>query len=328
MTEAVTYPATRDVYREITDHIIAAIEAGTEDFEMPWHREIGTTLPTNAFTGNPYKGVNVIALWASAEVREYRSGLWATYKQWRLLGAQVRRKEKGSAVVFYKETARDVVDEQSGKTETKTVLFARASFVFNAGQVDGWQAPKPVVRSKAEVLEHVEALVRATGADVRHGGDRAYYRVSTDHIQMPERDCFTGTKSISATESYYATLFHELTHWTGHKSRLNRDLGRRFGKGAYAMEELVAELGAAFLCSEHGITNEPRPDHAAYIGNWLEVLRNDKKAIFTAASKASQARDYLGSFERQAQTIIVRHDPETVLSGDMKGSGSDASTMD
>lgn len=297
MTEIVPFPERRDVYREITDHIIAAIEKGAGDCEMPWHREIGHTAPTNVFTGNPYKGVNVIALWAAAEINGYGSGLWATYKQWNLLGAQVRRGEKGSTVVFYKETKREHIKEETGERQMQTFLVARSSSSFNAEQVDGWQPPKPPVLNPARVLDQAEAFVAGTAADIRHGGDRAYYKRSADHIVMPDRDRFTGTKTSTATEGYYATLLHELTHWTAHESRLDRQLARRFGKEAYAMEELVAELGAAFLCSDLAITNTPRSDHAAYIGNWLGVLKNDKKAIFTAASKANQAKTYLSDLQ-------------------------------
>ncbi len=297
MSETAPPPGRHDVYREITDHIIAAIEKGAGGFEMPWHREVGSTLPTNALTGNSYNGVNVIALWATAELRGYASGLWATYKQWKLLNAQVRKGEKGSVVVFYKQTEREVASEESGEAETKTFLFARASYVFNADQVDGWQSLKPpVIPDPAEVLEHAEAFVAATRADIRHGGDRAYYKGSTDHIQMPLRDRFTGTKTSTATEGYYATLFHELTHWSGHKSRLDRKLFGGFAKEAYAIEELVAELGAAFLCSELAITNVPRPDQAAYVENWLKVLREDNRAIFRAASQASKAANFILAF--------------------------------
>lgn len=297
MTQTVSCAGRRDVYREITGRIIAAIEAGVEDFEMPWHREVSQTMPTNALTGKPYNGVNVIALWAAAEVNGFGSGLWATYKQWKMLDAQVRGGEKGNVVVFYKETEQEVVDEQNGEAEMKTLLLARASFVFNAEQVDDWQAPEPVVRNPADALEHVEAFVTATAAYIRNGGDRAYYEPRTDYIRMPDRGRFTGTKTSSATECYYATLLHELTHWTGHESRLDRDFSGRFGKHAYAMEELVAELGAAFLCSELSVSNAPRPDHAAYLKSWLKVLKNDTRAIFTAASKANGAKQFLAGLQ-------------------------------
>ncbi len=286
-------PSMRDVYQTITDQIIASIEAGAGEFTMPWHRDIGNAMPTNSLTGNTYNGINVIALWAAAELRGFTTGYWATYKQWSLLGGQVRKGEKGSAVVFYKQTDFEISNPETGEQENKSVLCARSSHVFNAEQVEGWQAPKPAVRDSARVFVEAERFVTATSADVRMGGDRAYYGQRTDHIQMPDRDRFTGTETISATESYYATLLHELTHWTGHTSRLDRDLSGRFGREGYAMEELVAELGAAFLCSDLGITNRPRPDHAAYIANWLTVLKQDTRAIFTAASKANEAKTFL-----------------------------------
>jgi antirestriction protein ArdC len=284
---------TGDVYQSITDQIVASIEAGAGTFTMPWHRDTGTSLPTNALTGNTYNGVNVVALWAAAEHRGFTTGYWATYKQWSLLGGQVRKGEKGSVIVFYKQTNVEINNTESGEPENKSVLYARSSNVFNVEQVDGWQPPRPATPDPKRVLVEVERFVMATFADIRIGGDRAYYRPGTDHIQMPDRDRFTGTETIAATESYYATLLHELTHWTGHAARLDRDLSGRFGREGYAMEELVAELGAAFLCSDLGITNRPRPDHAAYIAHWLAVLKKDTRAIFTAASKANEARRFL-----------------------------------
>jgi antirestriction protein ArdC len=287
----------RDVYQSITDQIVAAIEAGAGAFTMPWHRDTGTTMPTNALTGSPYNGVNIVALWAAAEQAGFTTGHWATYKQWSLLGGQVRKGEKGSVVVFYKQTEIDVSGTAAGERQNKSVLVARSSRVFNVKQVDGWQPPRPVASNSVEVLVEAEQFVTVTSADIRFGGDRAYYRPKTDHIQMPDRDRFIGTKSIGATEGYYATLLHELTHWSGHKTRLDRDLSGRFGHESYAMEELVAELGAAFLCSDLGISNRPRPDHAAYIAHWLAVLKKDTRAIFTAASKANEARRFLAGLQ-------------------------------
>jgi antirestriction protein ArdC len=282
-----------DVYQTVTDHIVAAIEAGTDTFTMPWHRDIDDMIPTNYVTGNPYSGVNVISLWVAAEQRGFTSAHWATYKQWGSLGCQVRKGEKGSVIVFYKQVDIEYTEPGTGALENKSVLFARSSRVFNVDQIEGLQPPEPVARDFAGVLVETENFVEATSADIGIGGDRACYRPRTDHIQMPDRDRFTGTETISATESYYATLLHELTHWTGHEFRLDRDLSSRFGRESYAMEELIAELGAAFLCSYLGISNQPRPDHAAYIANWLTVLKNDSRAIFTAASKANAAMNYL-----------------------------------
>lgn len=290
-------PVTRDVYQTITDQIIAAIEAGAGSFTMPWHRNASHAMPINALSGNAYNGVNVIALWAAAEQHGYATGYWATYRQWNLLGAQVRRGEKGSTIVFYKQTEIETQSAETGEAEQRSVLYARASRVFNAEQVDGWQAPRPEACDTTSVLHETEAFIAALSVDIRIGGDRAYYQPRTDHIQMPDRDRFTGTATSTATESFYGVLLHELSHWTGHVSRLDRDLSSRFGDEGYAMEELVAELGAAFLCADLGVTGEPRPDHAAYIANWLTVLKQDRRAIFTAASKAGEARAYLKSLQ-------------------------------
>lgn len=284
---------TRDVYQSITDRIVASIEAGAGEFTMPWHRDTATTMPTNALTGNTYNGVNIVALWAAAEQCGFTTGHWATYKQWSLLGGQVRKGEKASVVVFYKQESVDVSEIDTGERKKKSVLYARSSRVFNVDQIDGWRAPRPAASDPVAVLGEAERFVAATSADIRIGGDRACYRPRTDQIQMPDRDRFTGTETIGATESYYATLLHELTHWTGHTSRLARNFSDRFGREGYAMEELVAELGAAFLCSDLGITNQPRADHAAYIAHWLAVLKKDTRAIFTAASKANEARRFL-----------------------------------
>jgi antirestriction protein ArdC len=146
-------------------------------------------------------------------------------------------------------------------------------------------------------IEQAEAFVSATGASISHGGARAFYRPATDSIQLPPREAFIGSLTSTPAEAYYSTLLHELTHWTGAETRCNRQLGKRFGDQAYAIEELVAELGAAFLCADLGITDEPRADHAQYLASWLSVLKADKKAIFTAASKASETAAFLAAFQ-------------------------------
>lgn len=182
--------------------------------------------------------------------------------------------------------------------------FARASYVFNAAQVDGYAAPDaPDPLGPIERIEAADRFVAATGARIEHGGDQAYYVPSSDHIQMPDEGLFCGSDTMSREEGYYATLVHELTHWSGAKHRLDRDFGKRFGEEAYAAEELVAEIGAAFLCAELGITQEIRSDHAQYLAHWLKLLKNDSRAIFTAAAKASEAASYpkrIADAERRA----------------------------
>ena len=288
----------RDVYQDITEQIITAIESGAGDFHMPWHSDgLPRSRPVNALTGNAYRGVNVLALWTTAEVYGYTSNAWATFRQWQQLGARVTKGEHGTLIVFYKRMERESKDGEADEKSAKPYLLARASLVFNVDQVEGWEPPPRKVRGIVEGCEAAEAFVAAAGPVVRHGGGDAYYRPSSDHIQMPDRDRFTGTATSTTTETYYATLLHELTHWTGHSSRLDRDFSARFGIEAYAMEELVAELGAAFLCADVGIENNPRQDHAAYIARWLKVLRDDKKALFTAASQASRAAEFLASLQ-------------------------------
>lgn len=291
-----------DVYREITEKIIAAMEAGAPEYHMPWHRsQASVTRPVNAATGKPYRGVNVLSLWADAMFRDYGTGYWATYRQWQSLGAQVRKDSRGSVVVFFKKepvhsghvSSEPGASEENEGDEPKSRLIARASWAFNADQVEGWTPPEHPAPNKAQVLFTVEAFVAATKAKIRFGGDHCCYSPLSDLIQMVEREYFVDTEWSTATETYYATLLHELVHWTGHTSRLDRQLRSRFGDDFYAMEELVAELGAAFLCADLGITNEPREDHAAYMRSWLYVLKQDRKALFTAGSKASAAADYL-----------------------------------
>ena len=297
MTEK-TAPQTpeRDVYRRITDHIIAAIEAGAGSWKMPWHNDAGGILPVNASTGKAYRGVNVVALWATAQEKGYDTAQWATYRQWAEMGAQVRKGEKSSPVVFWK--FRDKDEESEAEPEgagdangqdrpSRRLILARCYSVFNAAQVDGYTPPVVERPPVAERIDNAERFFAATGMKLAHAGNRAFYRPADDRVQMPPFEAFPDRIG------YYSTLAHEATHWTGAKVRLDRDLSGRFGSEAYAAEELVAELGAAFLCADLELTNQPRPDHAAYVSTWLKVLKADSRAIFTAAAKAQEAADHL-----------------------------------
>lgn len=285
-----------DIHQHITDQIIAAIERGAGEFRLPWHRSAGNIMrPGNIASKKPYRGVNILTLWATADEKGYAAGLWGTYRQWAEAGAQVRKGEKAAYIVFYKEIT---VASDDDSDEADTRLFAQATPVFAAEQVDGYAAL--VIETSAAVItpiEQAEAFVANTGATIHHGGNRAFYRPSTDSIQLPPREAFIGTATSTAAEAYYSTLLHELTHFTSHETRCNRQLGKRFGDDAYAIEELIAELGAAFLCAELGITSEPRADHAQYLDHWLGVMKADKKAIFTAASKASEATAFLTALQ-------------------------------
>lgn len=282
-----------DIHQSITDKIIAALEAGVGEARLPWHRAgvYGLT-PRNADTGVSYNGINVLSLWATAEARSYAQPVWATYRQWQGLGAQVRKGEKAALVVFYKQfdvDPRDDDPEDDGKRRV-----AKASWVFNAAQVDGYVPPEPLPPLEPITrIAQVESFVAATGAVIEVGGERAYYRRSSDKVCMPDENLF---RSSNRTEDWYAIALHELGHWSGAPHRLNRQFGERFGDEAYAFEELVAELCSAFFCADLGISPAMRDDHATYIANWLEVLKRDNRAVFHAAAKASEAAKYLARF--------------------------------
>jgi antirestriction protein ArdC len=279
-----------DVYEKITTSIIEAIEAGCDKFQMPWHT-FGA-VPSNANNKRRYRGINVLVLWAAAAQRGYRTQLWATYQQWRELGAQVRQSEKSTAVVFWKFYGEDgemesaEPDEKSAESSGKR-CFARAYHVFNADQVDGFTLPEIPTLPEAKRIEQAEAFFRQTGINIVETGMRAFYDPQADEIHMPPFALF------KKADFFYSTLAHEAIHATGAGSRCNRQLGNRFGSELYAAEELVAELGSAFLSAELQLETEPRTDNAPYIENWLKVLKSDKRAIFTAAGKAQQAVDWL-----------------------------------
>jgi antirestriction protein ArdC len=243
----------------------------------------------------------VLALWVAGKQRGFDANYWATYRQWESIKAQVRKRERGSLVVFYKEIEEvtDVEDHRAPAVPPKSKLVARASWVFNAEQVDGWRAPQPQKSDGAEARANAEAFIAASRADIRHGGCAAYYDPTADYIAVPRPEQFIATATTTATEAYYSVVLHELTHWTGAAHRLARNLRIRFGDHAYAMEELIAEFGAAFLCADLQIANEPRQDHAAYVASWLRVLKDDRAALFSAASKASVAATYLADMARR-----------------------------
>jgi antirestriction protein ArdC len=282
-----------DVHQVITDQIISAIEAGVDKAKLPWHRT-GTSsfLPRNAVTGNDYAGINVLSLWVNSELRGYSRNRYATYRQWQSVGAQVRKGEKAAMVVFYKEYDSDPNPDDPVDDGKRRV--AKASYVFNVDQVEGAEEEASVpTLPPVKRIARVEQFIAAQGVPVTIGGETACYRPSTDRIQMPDEHLFFNPDTGARTEDWYSVHLHELVHSTGHSKRLARDLTGRFGTENYAGEELVAELGASFLCAELGISSSLRADHACYIANWLKVLKDDKKAIFFAAARASEAAKYL-----------------------------------
>ncbi len=274
-----------DVHEAITAKIVAAIEAGAGEFQMPWHRPgIAFTIPKNALTGRQYRGSNILSLWIDANTKKFEHQLYATFKQWQDLGAQVRKGEKGSLIVKFgewvpkdssAETKTEVGDYGDSEDQARR-LFSKAAWVFNVQQVDGASAPETVPRPDLTTrLVRVDTFIANTSAEFREGGQRAFYRHRDsngegDFIQMPPRNLFTGTATSTPTESYESTRLHELAHFSGASHRLDRQFGR-FGDKAYAFEELVAKLSAAFLCASLEITNAPRADHAQYLTHWLEL---------------------------------------------------------
>ena len=277
-----------DVYADITAKLVTLLESNPGDPIMPWHRGGGGGMPSNIASGREYQGINILNLWVTGQLVGYSSQMWGTYRQWREAGCQVRRGEKSTPIVFYKQYE---AEGEDGTPETRRAI--RAYAVFNAAQVDGYTEPSIDELPPLERLDAVEHAVRATGARIIEGGTQAFYHGERDEIRMPDGGRFFDTPTGTRTENYYAVLMHELTHWTGHPTRCARDLRNRFGSEAYAVEELVAELGAAFLCARLAISPVVREDHARYLANWLQVLKNDKKAIFNAAARAQEAVDYI-----------------------------------
>lgn len=293
----------KDAYTRITETLIGQIEAGAGEWIMPWHRGIGQiACPKNILSGQRYRGVNRLMLWGVADQFGYSTAAWGTYRQWNEAGCQVRKGEKSAPIIVFKPRERP--EEEGEENADQTVLVARAYHVFNADQVDGYTAEpeETQIQSVFERNAAIEQFIVNTGARIEHGGNRAFYSRSTDHIQMPARESFVGTPTQPAVESYYNTVLHEAAHWTSAPHRCDRQLGKRFGDNAYAVEELIAEISAAFLCADLGLAPIPRPDHAAYLSEWLSVLKADSRAIFAAASQAEKAADYLIGLQSLAQS--------------------------
>ena len=284
------------IYQEVTDRIIRELEQGRVPWVQPWGGvEVATPLglPKNAATGNTYSGINILILWGAAIEHGRRTQSWLTFKQAKTLGGSVRRGERGTTVVYADRfiPKTEQARAQAEGDDPQAVPFLKRYTVFNADQCEGLPesafagiAPPPA----CETVPHAEALIAATGADFRIGGDRAFYVPSKDYVQVPPQPAFR--EQIN----YYRTCFHELGHWTGHESRLARVFKGRFGSMPYAREELVAEMASAFVCASLAIS--PTVRHADYIGSWLEVLKEDDRAIFNAASLASKAADFILAF--------------------------------
>lgn len=277
------------LYESITNDILEELKQGVAPWVKPWESEKGglPTLPFNAASGHRYQGINILLLWRASHVKGYASPAWIGYHQARERGGYVRRGEKATVVV-YASTFTPKEDREKAEEDQRKIPFLKWRDVFNVEQTANLPAslsylPKP--KPLSEAIEGVEMFLRTLGAHVVHGGERAAYSPHCDRIVLPEPDAF------KSAPDYYATSLHEHAHWTGHKSRLNRDLSGRFGDESYAAEELVAELGAAYLSATLSIPGKLQ--HAEYIGNWIALLQHDSRAIFTAASKGAEAARFL-----------------------------------
>ncbi len=291
-----------DIYSRITNRIVADLEQGVRPWHRPWsiaHVAGKITRPLR-HNGFPYKGIIVIMLWSASVTKGHACPLWLTFRQAQELGGHVKKGERGELVVYTDRITRTKTDAKGEETE-REIPFLKGYTVFNAEQCEGLPAqyyarPEAPALPQPQRIEAADRFFAATGANIRHGGTRAYYAEGLDYVQMPPFETFQDA------ESHAATLAHELTHWTKHTTRLARDMGRvKWGDEGYAREELCAELGAAFLCADLGITPEVRPDHAAYIASWLAVLKMDKRFIFTAAAHAQRAVDYLHGLQQAVE---------------------------
>lgn len=287
-----------DIADNITRAIIAELEAGTLPWVKPWGAGNVPSLPKR-HCGTSYRGVNILILWGAAQAAGHRHNTWMTFKQAVSYGGMVRKGEKGTQIVFASKAVKEVTNDDGG-IDKKSFSFLKAYTVFNVAQIEGLPAkfslPAPVLAVVGDGKDWnqfaaQEAWLGNVPARLVHGGDKAFFSPFSDFVQMPPR------KSFKSEQAYFGTLAHELTHWTGHKDRLDRKFGVKFGDPAYAMEELVAELGAAFTMAELGLVPQIRDDHAPYIANWLKALKANSKAIITAAAKASDALAHLCGYQ-------------------------------
>ena len=293
-----------DIYARITDRIVAELEKGVRPWVQPWSagNVKGRITRPLRHNGEPYTGMNVLLLWSEGLARGYTSPIWMTFKQSLELGGHVRKGESGSTVIYASRFTKTETDEHGGAVE-RDIPFLKTYSVFNVEQVEDlpehfYSRPMPILDPVARI-DHADRFFANTGSVIRHGGSKACFSPSTDHIQMPPFESFRDAAS------YVAVLSHEHIHWTADSRRVGRDLSRYAkDRSERAREELVAEIGSALVCADLGIVPElePRPDHASYLASWLTVLSNDRRAIFSAAAHAQRAAAYLHSLQPQADS--------------------------
>lgn len=300
-------PSQNEIRESITQQIIDALTQGTTPWRRPWRHSKNAGLPTNVSSKRRYTGVNPLILEISRIRKGLQSKWWATYRQWQQLGTHVRRGEKGTQIIFFKPIVVEKNKDANGNQVEKTIPLLRTFTVFNADQVEGMEHLRVGYGDDTDSVEpevsfeQADELVENSGADIRFGAN-AFYDSRNDYIQMPHKHRFDGP-------TYYETLFHEMAHWTEHPTRLN--VQRTDEQNAYAMGELVAEIGSCFVCTELGIPlAEGLENHAAYVSGWLKALANDHSAIFRASTQANRITDYLLAFqtspaEKPEPAIIV-----------------------
>ena len=288
---------TFDIHQAITDRIIEAMEQARGTGRRLWDSQ--PSLPLNLTTGKPYQGINTLILWAAGLQNGYSSPYWLTYKQAADKGGQVRKGERGTLCVFYKPWESTETNPETGETEIVKGAVLKSFRVFNLDQIDGIEAPAIEPRAPFQAIEDAERILQASPARIIEGGAQAFYQPATDTIHLPSREAFI------SPEAFYSVALHEATHSTGHASRLARDFSGRFGDAAYAFEELIAEMGSAFLAADLGIIGSTLQDHADYLAHWVAILKSDKKAILTAAAQASKAHAFIrGLLAEQGQEAL------------------------
>ncbi|SFK81134.1 ArdC family protein [Methylocapsa palsarum] len=307
----------RDHYQELTDTVVAALEAGTAPWRRPWDpdKSAGSATPVNAATGRRYRGVNTLVLGMSSLAFVSGDPRWCSYRQASERGWQVRKGEKGATIYFYKPLEVKDSSAPAGEDVLKIVPLLRIFTVFHASQIDGVpefitpNAPKPLQKR----IEDADLIMKASGVTLRTGGDRAFYSPATDHIQLPP------DASFHSPEDWAVTALHELSHASGAAHRLNRDLTGRFGSSAYSREELRAEISSMYVGSEIGIPTAI-PNHASYIQSWIKILKEDKREILRAAADAQKIADYILSFHPH----YALAQPDQIGAADDRSDGSPA----
>ena len=279
-----------NAYDQLTEQLVNMVDSATGEWKPPW-RMSGLECHQNAKTQRKYQGMNVLMLWLRQMRNEYELPLWATLKQWNSMGAKVRKGEKGTAVVFFDQYKKQI----NGGDDLVTYSIAKTHYVYNADQVEGYELPQQPTPLDHNPIDDVELFIKNTKADIRIRGERAFYVPSEDYIGMPELGKF------KTAEHYYSVTFHELTHWTGASKRLDRKLSGKGMRSEYAYEELIAELGAAFLSADFGIINEVKEENAQYLKYWRDAMKQDSKIIFNAAAAATKAVKYMYDLQPNIQ---------------------------